>query len=104
MIDTEQVRGRVDATFEYLEVEDFYAFGGKVAYDTGVWYFKELSEAGLTWAEMPTGGSTSTTTSAGSPGSDRPGPAPRGGSARQAAKLILVEQHLYRARRDRWGE
>ena len=54
LIDTWQVRDRVSATFEYVEVEDFEAFGGKVAYDTGAWYFKELCEAGLNWAEMPT--------------------------------------------------
>jgi len=105
MIDTEQVRGRVDATFEYLEVEDFEAFGGKVAYDTGAWFFKELCDAGLSWAEMPGwwqhkyhhfGGLTWL-------GPTRSGPAWRV-RARQAAKLVLVEQHLLRARREHWGD
>jgi hypothetical protein len=105
MIDTDQVRGRVDATFEYVEIEDFSAFGSKVAYDTGAWYFKQLCEAGLTWAEMPSswqhnyrhyGGLTWL-------GPARSGPAWRL-RARQAAKLVLVEQHLRRARRDHWGE
>jgi hypothetical protein len=105
MVDTHQVRGRVDATFEYLEVEDFNAFGGKVAYDTGAWFFKELCDAGLTWQQMPVwwqhkyhhfGGLTWL-------GPTRSGPAWRV-RARQAAKLVIVEQHLHRARRDHWGE
>ena len=29
------------------------AYGGKVAYDVGAAYFRELERAGLTWAEMP---------------------------------------------------
>jgi len=105
LIDTWQVHGRVSANFEYVEVEDFDAFGGKIAYDTGAWYFKELREAGLTWAEMPAewqhkyhhfGGLTWL-------GPTRSGAAWRI-RARQAAKLVLIEQRLYRARRDRWGE
>ena len=105
MVDTHQVRGRVDAAFEYLEVDDFNAFGGKVAYDTGAWFFKELCDAGLGWQEMPPwwqpkyhhfGGLTWL-------GPTRSGPAWRV-RARQAAKLLIVERHLLRARRDHWGE
>ena len=104
MIDTEQVRDRVEPVFEYYEVEDFNAFGGKIAYDTGAWFFKQLCDAGLTWAEMPAswqehyhhfGGLTWL-------GPRRSGPALRV-RARQAAKLVIVEQHLRRARRERWG-
>ena len=50
------------------------------------WQHKYHHFGGLTWL-----------------GPTRSGPAWRV-RARQAAKLILVEQHLYRARRDRWGE
>ncbi len=105
MIDAEQVRGRVEPSFEYTEVEDFNAFGGKIAYDTGAWYFKQLCDAGLTWAEMPVswqgkyhhfGGLTWL-------GPRRSGPALRV-RARQAAKLLIVERHLRRARREGWGE
>ena len=105
MVDTEQVRESVDATFDYVEVEDFHAFGGKVAYDTGAWFFKELCDAGLTWAEMPPswqakyhhfGGLTWL-------GPKRSGAALRV-RARQAAKLVIVEQRLHRARREHWGE
>ena len=53
MIDIEQVRGRVDASFRYQDVADPDAFGGKVAYDVGAAYFAALEAAGLTWAEMP---------------------------------------------------
>ena len=53
LLDTEQVRGRVDASFGYHDVVDPDAFGGKVAYDVGAAYFAALDAAGLTWAEMP---------------------------------------------------
>ncbi len=105
MIDTEQVAGRVEPDFTYREVEDFNAFGSKVAYDTGAWYFKRLSDAGLTWVEMPAawqskyrhfGGLTWL--------------APRRSRAalrirvRQVAKLAIVAWHLHVARRDGWGD
>jgi hypothetical protein len=105
MIDREQVEGLVEPDFEYHEVEDFRAFGGKVAYDTAAWYFKRLCDAGLTWAEMPAswqgkyhhfGGLTWL-------GPRRSGPAWRI-RARQAAKLVIVERHLRRARHEHWGE
>lgn len=105
LIDTEQVRGSVEANFEYVEVEDFDAFGGKIAYDTAAWYFKKMCDAGLSWAEMPTdwqrkyrhfGGLTWL-------GPRHAGPAWRI-RARQAAKLALVSVHLRHARREHWGE
>jgi hypothetical protein len=105
MIDTEQVRDTVDANFEYHEVEDFNAFGGKVAYDTGAWYFKQMCDAGLQWAEMPPSWQHSYRHFGGLSwlAPLRSGPAWRV-RARQAAKLALVEQHLRRARREHWGE
>lgn len=105
MLDLDQVRGRVEPDFEYREVEDFRAFGGKVAYDTAAWYFKHLTDAGLTWEEMPAswqskyhhfGGLTWL-------GPGRAGAAWRV-RARQAAKLVIVERHLRRARLRHWGE
>lgn len=105
MIDTLQVRDRVEGNFEYHEVEDFNAFGSRVAYDTGAWYFKNLCDEGLQWVEMPPawqskyrhfGGLTWL------------GPTRSGAKlrirARQAAKLVLVFQHLRAARRQHWGE
>ena len=105
MIDTEQVRDRVDANFEYHEVEDFDAFGGKIAYDTGAWFFKQLCDAGLGWAEMPPDWQTKYHHFGGLTwlGPTRSGPAWRI-RARQAAKLVIAEQHLRQARRERWGE
>ena len=105
MIDTEQVRGVCDANFEYHEVEDFEAFGGKVAYDTAAWFFKQMCDAGLTWAEMPSGWQRKYRHFGGLTwlGPRHAGPAWRI-RARQSAKLVLVEAHLRRARRERWGE
>jgi hypothetical protein len=105
MLDIEQVRGRVEADFGYREVEDFRAFGGKIAYDTAAWYFKQMTDAGLTWAEMSESWQPSYHHFGGltwlAPG--RSGAAWRI-RARQAAKLVIVEQHLRRARLKHWGE
>ena len=53
LLDLDQVRGRVDASFRYRDEVDPDAFGGKVAYDVGAAYFAALRRAGLTWTEMP---------------------------------------------------
>lgn len=105
MLDTDQVGGRVEADFDYHEVEDFNAFGGKVAYDTAAWYFKHLCDAGLTWAEMSPAWQSKYRHFGGLTwlGPTRSGPAWRV-RARQAAKLGLVEAHLRHARREHWGE
>jgi hypothetical protein len=105
MVDIDQVRGRVRPDCAYREVEDFRAFGGKIAYDTAAWYFKQLCEAGLSWAQMPASWQPSYHHYGGLTwlGPHRSGPAWHI-RARQAAKLIIVEQHLRRARRERWGE
>ena len=105
LLDLEQVRGRVDASFRYEDVADPDAFGGKVAYDVGAAYFRELERAGLTWAEMPEawqshyrhyGGLTWL-------GARGDGVALRK-RAKQLVKLATVRRHLARARRGHWGE
>lgn len=105
MLDVAQVRGCVDASFRYADVEDPDAFGGKVAYDVGAAYFAALQAAGLTWAEMPLewqpkfrhfGGLTWLKS-----GQQNTTPRVR---ARQLAKISLVNAHLWRARLARWGD
>ncbi|MBM3675060.1 MAG: glycosyltransferase family 2 protein [Actinobacteria bacterium] len=104
MLDTAQVRGRVDGNFDYHEVENFDAFGGKVAYDTAAWYFHQLREAGLPWAEMPRSWQHSYRHFGGLTwlGPLRSGPAWRT-RAKQMAKLVIVQAHLRRAQREGWG-
>jgi hypothetical protein len=103
LLDVEQVRGRVDASFRYVDVEDPEAFGGKVAYDVGAAYFAALEASGLTWAEMPPewqptfrhfGGLTWLKSGPSATARVR---------ARQLAKIGLVHAHLWRARALRWG-
>ena len=53
LLDLDQVRGRVDASFRYRDEVDPDAYGGKVAYDVGAAYFAELCRVGLAWTEMP---------------------------------------------------
>ncbi len=105
MLDVDQVRGRVDASFRYRDVEDPEAFGGKIAYDVGAAYFAALEAAGLTWAEMPEAwqpkfrhfggltwlksGQTDATLRV---------------RSRQLAKVGLVHAHLWRARIGKWGD
>ncbi|MFM8971192.1 MAG: glycosyltransferase family 2 protein [Actinomycetota bacterium] len=105
LLDLEQLRGRVDASFRYEDVSDPDAFGGKVAYDVGAAYFRELERAGLTWTEMPMawqshyrhyGGLTWL-------GARGDGVALRR-RVKQLAKLTTVRRHLGRARRRHWGE
>jgi hypothetical protein len=105
MLDLEQVRTLVDASYAYRDVADPTAFGGKVAYDVGAAYFEALDRAGLRWAEMAPewqgsfrhfGGLTWL----------------RAGRARiatrvrlrQLAKIGLVNAHLAKARALRWGD
>ncbi|MFM7270460.1 MAG: glycosyltransferase [Actinomycetes bacterium] len=105
LLDLEQVRGRVDASFGYEDVVDPAVFGGKIAYDVGAAYFRELERSGLTWAEMPAdwqshyrhyGGLTWL-------GARVDGIALRR-RAKQLAKLAVIRLHLARARRLHWGE
>lgn len=104
MLDVEQVRGVVDASFRYAEVEDPSAFGGRIAYDVAAKYYETLCAAGLGWAEMPPewqykyrhfGGLTWL-------GAKNRQAAPRV-RAKQLVKLGIVEAHLRRARRRGWG-
>lgn len=105
LLDVDQVRGRVDASFRYVDEEDPDAYGGKVAYDVGAAYFAALEAAGLGWAEMPPewqpkfrhyGGLTWLPHSqAGASIKVR---------ARQLAKVGLVHAHLWRARLRHWGD
>jgi glycosyltransferase involved in cell wall biosynthesis len=104
LLDTEQVRGRVDASFAYVDVVDPDAYGGKVAHDVGADYFAALDAAGLTWAEMPPewqskfrhfGGLTWLK------GGPEATPKVR---ARQLAKVGVAHAHLWRARASRWGD
>lgn len=105
MLDVDQVRGHVDASFRYRDVEDTEVFGGKIAYDVGAAYFAALEAAGLPWAEMPDawqpkfrhfGGLT--WLKSGQP------EATVAVRARQLAKLGLVHAHLTRARAAHWGD
>ena len=104
LLDTAQVRGRVDASFRYVDEADPDAYGGKVAYDVGAAYFAALEAAGLTWAEMPPAWQSKFRHFGGltwlKPGSDA-GARVR---ARQLAKVGLVHLHLWRARIARWGD
>jgi glycosyltransferase involved in cell wall biosynthesis len=105
LLDLEQVRGRVDASFAYEDVPDPDAFGGKVAYDVGAAYFRELERAGLTWAEMPEAWQTHYRHYGGLTwlGARGDGVALRR-RAKQFVKLATVRRHLARARRGHWGE
>jgi glycosyltransferase involved in cell wall biosynthesis len=104
LLDLDQVRDRVDASFGYRDEIDPDAFGGKVAYDIGAAYFAAVEAAGLPWAEMDApfqekfrhfGGLTWLKMGT-SDASTRI-------RARQAAKISLVHAHLWRARLGRWG-
>jgi hypothetical protein len=104
MLDVAQVRGVVEASFRYRDVDDPEAFGGKVAYDVGAAYFAALEAAGLPWAEMPSewqpkfrhfGGLTWLK-------SGQSGATLRVRS-RQLAKVGLVHAHLWRARIAKFG-
>ncbi|MFM7271125.1 MAG: glycosyltransferase family 2 protein [Actinomycetes bacterium] len=105
LLDLEQVRGHVDASFQYEDVVDPDAFGGKVAYDVGAAYFRELERAGLAWAEMPEAWQTHyhhygglTWLGAGSEG------VPLRRRVKQFLRSSTAHRHLRRARRRHWGE
>jgi hypothetical protein len=105
LVDVEQVRGRVDASFRYREEPDPQRPGSLLAYDTGAWYFHQLEAAGLGWAEMPASWQSSYRHFG---GLSWLGPRRAGASlrvrAKQAAKVAIVAHHLRRARRAGWGE
>lgn len=105
LLDLDQVRDRVHASFRYRDEVDPDAFGGKVAYDVAAAYYAELDRVGLRTTEMPDefqrkfrhfGGLTWL----------------KAGNARaswrvrtkQLTKLGLVHTHLWRARAAHWGE
>lgn len=105
LVDVERVRGRVDASFAYLDVIDPEAFGGKVGYDVAGAYFEGLRDAGLGWIEMPESFRTKYRHFSGlswrrvfdwrAPLRLRPGQMPR---------MAVVVAHLWRARALRYGE
>ncbi len=105
LVDMERVRGRVDASFAYVDVVDPEAFGGKVGYDVAGAYFAALRDEGLGWVEMPesfraayrhfSGLSWRRVLDWRAPLRLRPGQAPR---------IAVVIAHLWRARALRYGE
>jgi glycosyltransferase involved in cell wall biosynthesis len=104
LLDLDQVRDRVRASFRYRDEIDPDAFGGKVAYDVGAAYYAELDRAGLTWTEMPEAFQSKfrhfgglTWLKAGNTG------ASWRVRSKQLAKLGLVHTHLWRARAAGWG-
>jgi GT2 family glycosyltransferase len=105
LIDLEQVRGRVDASFELRDVKDPNRRSGGISYDVGATYFRALCDAGLTWTEMPVdwrrkyrhfGGLTWL----------KDGAAARSARvrAKQLTKLAIVESRRRRVRALGWGE
>ncbi len=104
LLDLDQVRGVVDATFQSRDVKDPLSHAVGVSFDVGATYFEGLVEAGLTWEEMPTawrskfrhyGGLTWLKNGAMAKNSTV--------RARQMAKLGIVEARLRRARAGSWG-
>ncbi|MBV8950763.1 MAG: glycosyltransferase family 2 protein [Actinobacteria bacterium] len=105
LVDVERVRGRVSASFAYVDVADPDAFGGKIGYDVAGAYFAALRDEGLGWVEMPESFRSSFRHFSGlswrrvldwrAPLRLRPGQAPR---------MAVVMAHLWRARALRYGE
>ena len=104
LIDIEQVRSVVSASFESLDVKDLTASGGGTSFDVGAVYFEALVAAGLKWTEMPPewrgkfrhfGGLTWLKNGALAKDSTV--------RLRQMAKLGIVEARLRRARAGNWG-
>lgn len=104
LIDVEQVRGVVSASFESVDVKDPTSSGGGTSFDVGAMYFGALVAAGLKWAEMPPewrakfrhyGGLTWLKNGALAKDSTV--------RLRQMAKLGIVEARLRRARAGNWG-
>ena len=104
LVDLDQVRGRVDASFRYQDVDDPDAFGGKVAYDVGAAYFAALEAAGLPWAEMPPEWQPKFRHFGGLTWLRRGPDATAEVRAKQLAKAGIVHAHLWRARALRWGD
>jgi hypothetical protein len=104
LLDLEQVRGRVHASFRYRDEVDPDAYGGKVAYDVGAAYYAELARSGLTWAEMPESFQSKFRHFGGLTWLKASAPASWRVRAKQLAKLGLVHAHLWRARARGWGE
>ncbi len=104
LLDLDQVRGRVESTFQSRDVKDPGSATLGVSFDVGATYFEALVAAGLTWTEMPVewrtkfrhyGGLTWLKNGAMAKNSTV--------RARQMAKLGIVEARLRRARVGRWG-
>ena len=104
LIDVNQVRGVVSASFESRDVKDPTASGGGTSFDVGAMYFEALVAAGLKWTEMPPewrakfrhfGGLTWLKNGALAKDSTV--------RMRQMAKLGIVEARLRRARIGSWG-
>jgi hypothetical protein len=104
LLDSEQVRGRVDASFAYVDVVDPEAYGGKVAHDVGAAYFAALDAAGLTWAEMPPAWQSKFRHFGGLTWLKGGPEATAKVRARQLAKIGVAHTHLWRARVRRWGD
>lgn len=104
LVDVDQVRGRVDASFRYREEPDPEHPDSLLAYDTGAWFHRQLLAAGLTAAEMPAEWQ-GTYRHFGGLSWIGPG---RGGMswrrrAKQLTKVAIVHAHLQVARARRWG-
>lgn len=53
LLDVEALRGRVTAGFGYRDEPAPDVPGGKIAYDVGAAFFRDLDAQGLRWVEMP---------------------------------------------------
>ena len=104
LLDLDQVRGVVDATFQSRDVKDPESHGVGTSFDVGAMYFDALVREGLSWKEMPPewrtkfrhyGGLTWLKNGALAKNSTV--------RARQIAKLGMVEARLRRARIGSWG-
>ena len=104
LLDLEQVRGVVDASFHLRDVKDPSSTDPGTSYDVGATYFQALVEAGLTWTEMP-GEWRSKFRHFGGLTWLKNGAMARNSTvrARQMAKLAIVEARLRRARLGGWG-
>lgn len=104
LLDLDQIRGVVDASFQTRDVKDAASGEVGISYDVGATFFAALVESGLSWQEMPEdwrrkfrhyGGLTWLKN--GALASDTTV------RVRQMAKLALVEARLTRARAGHWG-
>jgi hypothetical protein len=105
LVDAQRTRGRLDAGFGYVEVDDPAAFGGIVGYDVGGAFFAGLRAVGFGWVQLPdafrskyhhfSGLSWRRVFDRRAPSRLRPGQLPR---------MATVVAHLLRARALRYGE